>query len=320
MSDRFLYQNARVKSMEASLFTVQSVARLLDCTSVQAAFRALLDMGFGAGASVGECDFDALFACEEERAAAFLREFNVDGALDAFLVQYDFLNLKALFKSKVTGKKAVTAPNGLFDVGQIKEWIDAEGAPEALEQFVQAISELKKLEIGRISPHSVDCIADRATYSYIFSAKKRMGKEMYVYFVRKADGLNIGAFLRCKRLGLPKAYFQEGFIEGGELDFLPEIYDAGVEALKDKCKRTPYEDTVTKAVDSGNLVSFEVEQDNVFLKVWKDKKDDMFSAAPIVAYYLSKVTQIKVAKLAVAGIKNGVEQAKIKERMREIYA
>ena len=65
MSDKFMYQNARVKSMEASLFTVQSVAMLLDCTTVQSAFRALLDMGFGAGVTVSDCDFDTLFLSEE---------------------------------------------------------------------------------------------------------------------------------------------------------------------------------------------------------------------------------------------------------------
>ena len=67
-------------------------------------------------------------------------------------------------------------------------------------------------------------------------------------------------------------------------------------------------------------MAFEVEQDNALLKMWKDNKDDMFSVAPIVAFYLTKITQIRVAKLAVAGIKNGVEQSQIRERMREIYA
>ncbi|MDE6302250.1 MAG: V-type ATPase subunit, partial [Clostridia bacterium] len=131
MSDKFVYQNARVKSMESSLFTAQSVGRLLDCTSAQSAFRALLDMGFGAGTSVEHGNFDALFAYEEEKAAEFLHEFNVDGALDAFLIQYDFLNLKALFKSGVTGKAAVLAPDGLYHTDDIKSWIEQDGMSDA---------------------------------------------------------------------------------------------------------------------------------------------------------------------------------------------
>lgn len=320
MSDKFVYQNARVKSMEVSLFTAQSVARLLECTTTAQAFRTLLDMGYGAGSSINEGDFDALFACEEERAAVFLREFNVDGALDAFLAQYDFLNLKALFKSKVTGKAAVTAPNGLYEAENIKGWLDQEGLSDAPQELAQPISELKALENGKISPHAVDCIVDKATYAFVFSAVKRGGKLMKEYFIRKADVMNLSAYLRCRRLGLSKTFFEEGFIKGGELDFLPEIYEAGEETLKERCKRTAYFDSVARAVEEGNLVAFEVEWDNALLKLWKDRKDDMFDVSPIVAFYLARVTQIRVAKLAVAGIKNGVEQAKIKERMRDLYA
>ncbi len=321
MSDKFVYQNARVKSMETSLFTAQSVQRLLDCTTTQTAFRALADMGFGAGASVGDGDFDALFAAEEEKAAEFLREFNVDGALDAFLAQYDFLNLKSLFKSSVTGKKTVAAPKGLYEVDEIRSWIEQDRASDAPEFFADAIAQFKQLSVGGgVSPHAIDCIADKAMFDFVFANRKKTGRAVCEYFGRKADVANIGAFLRCKRLGLSKSYFEEGFVKGGELDFLPDIYDSPTDVLKEKCKRTKFEESVSAVVDDGNLVAFEVAQDNALLKMWKQEKDDLFSVAPIVAFYLTKITQIKVAKLAVAGIKNGVDKNKIKERMRELYA
>ena len=321
MSDKFVYQNARVKSMEASLFSAQSVSRLLDCTTVDAAFKALADMGFGSGASVADGDFDALFLTEEARAVDFLKEFNVDGALDAFLAEYDFLNLKSAFKSSVTKKPAVKAPNGKYDFDEIKGWIEQDAKQDIPAHFVGAVNELKKLVLtDSVSPHKVDCIVDRALYEYIFSSLKKNAKTERKYFTIKADAANINAFLRCKRLGLSKAYFAEGFIEGGELDFLPSIYEQSLDVLKEKCKRTYYGEWVAKAVDENNLVALEVTVDNALLKMWKDEKDDLFSVAPIVAYYLTKVTQIRVAKLAVAGIKNGVDQAKIKERIRELYA
>ncbi len=318
MSDKFVYQNARVKCMESSLFTAQSVARLLECTNAEQAYRALLDMGFGAGASVKEGDFDALFAYEEERAAAFLREFNVDGALNAFLAQYDFLNLKLMYKSMITGKEPATAPNGLYEAGEIKCWLEQETARDIPEPFAEAITELKAL--NGTSPHNADAVADKALFKYVFVSIKKGGKIMREYFERKVDVMNIGAFLRCCRLGLPKNYFEDGFIAGGELSDLPLIYESGAEALKEKCKGTVYAQSVEKALEDGNLVAFEAEWDNALLKMWKDNKNDLFGVAPIVAFYLTKVTQILVAKLSVAGIKNGVEQAQIKERMREIYA
>lgn len=321
MSDKFVYQNARVKSMEASLFSAQSVGRLFDCTSASSAFKTLADMGFGSGASVADGDFDALFSVEENRAVEFLKEFNVDGALDAFLAEYDFLNLKSAFKSSVAKKPALRAPNGKYDFDEINGWLEQDSKQDIPAQFAGVVNELNKLVLtDSVSPHMVDCLVDKALYGYIFSALKKGAKLEKKYFTVKADAANINAYLRCKRLGLSKAYFAEGFIEGGELDFLPSIYEQPLDVLKDKCKGTAYGEWVSKAVDENNLVALEVSVDNALLKMWKDLKDDLFSVAPIVAYYLTRITQIRVAKLAVAGIKNGVDRAKIKERIRELYA
>lgn len=307
--------------MESSLFTAQSVGRLLDCTTAVSAFKTLVDMGFGAGASVAEGNFDAVFAVEETRAVEFLKEFNVDGALDVFLAKYDFLNLKSCAKSCVTRKKASPAPTGKYEPDEMKVWLDSDSKADVPSEFADVVTQLKQLLSGDgASPRKIDCAVDRAEYAYIFSTLKKSAKLERRYFTFKADCANVGAFLRCKRLGLPRAYFAEGFIEGGELDFLPAIYDASLDALKEKCKRTPYEELVTKAVDDGNLVAFEVAVDNALFKIFRDEKDDMFGIAPVVAFYLAKITQIHLCKLAVAGIKNGVDKDKIRERMRELYA
>ncbi len=159
MSDKFVYQNARVKSMESTLFSSQSVGRLLDCTSTDAAFKALTDMGFGSGASVADGNFDALFGVEEARAAEFLREFNADGALDVFLAEYDFLNLKTAFKSSITGKKPTEAPNGSYEFDEIKGWLAQDTKTDVPAHFVSAVSELKSLaQSETVSPHKVSLI------------------------------------------------------------------------------------------------------------------------------------------------------------------
>jgi len=72
--------------------------------------------------------------------------------------------------------------------------------------------------------------------------------------------------------------------------------------------------------DSLNIVALEVSIDNDLLKMFRDEYNDMFSIAPIVNYYLTRRTEIKLTKLIVAGIKNHVDPAIIRERMREIYA
>ena len=95
MSDKFVFQNAKIKHMESKLLTSQSVQRLLDCAEKEDAFKVLLEMGFGSGIPVETNDFDTLFAHEEENAVALLKEFNVG----AFLLWIYFPVLSAHFSA-----------------------------------------------------------------------------------------------------------------------------------------------------------------------------------------------------------------------------
>ena len=45
----------------------------------------------------------------------------------------------------------------------------------------------------------------------------------------------------------------------------------------------------------------------------------MFSAAPVVAFCLTKTAEARAVKLIYAGVKNNVDPRLIKERMRDIY-
>ena len=65
---------------------------------------------------------------------------------------------------------------------------------------------------------------------------------------------------------------------------------------------------------------FAAKTDDALLTVCTREKDDLYSIAPIVAFYMSRKTEIKIAKLIVAGVKNHVAPQIIKERMRELYA
>ncbi len=305
--------------MEKSLFTSQALARLADSENAQVAFKVLVELGFGAGAAVKDGDFDALFSAEEKSIAAFLKEFNVDGALDAFLALNDYLNLKSIFKSVKSGKPAVLSENGLYDADDIKAWFSQDKASDIPEPFREIVLKLKELPSDASLERKIDCTVDKATYAHIFILTKKQ-KELRKYFVKSADYANLFAYLRAKRLGLSKKQFEEGFISGGELDFLPEIFDEPLEKLKERCKFTSYGDFVGRAVDGAPLAELEAERDNELFKSFKENDNELFGISPIVAFYLAKQTQIRVAKLIVAGIKNGVDSAKIKERMRELYA
>jgi len=323
MSDKFVFQNAKVKHMELKLLTSQSLQRLLEISSASDAYRALIDLGFGAGAVLENGDFDKLFEFEEGKLVDFLKEFNVANALDPFIIAYDYVNFKALLKANIQEAKAVTLSlPGLYDVDTLKGYL--QGVKENINPFMdKAINEVETLiGSGKLKPHLVDAIVDKAMYENIFNLVKKSGKLAKEYFTKKVDYANICTFIRIKKLKLDIQFFKDCFIEGGELkmDLFISIFDSALDLLKDKCKDTAYGKLVSKYVDDLDLVSFEVSIDNELFKMWKDERDDLFSISPMVSFYLEKNTELKVVKLIVAGIRNKVDSKLIKERMRELYA
>lgn len=321
MSDRFLFQNARIKAMESKLLTPQQLQRLVECATSQDAFKLLVELGFGQGVSVTTGDFDALFEHEEKAAVDVLRAFNADGALDAFLLACDYNNLKALYKANATGASPVLMPEGKIDVDDLKEGIagDLSGFSPFMKEAAEKLNKLSSED--KITPRAIDTTVDKAMYLEIAEAAKRGGSSVVEYFKSKADYINVSSFLRCRKLGLSVKFFEEGFVSGGTLteDLFVSIYESALEVLKEKCRFTPYRDIVSKVVEDGNLTAFEVEVDNIALLRWRENFNDMFSPSPIIYYYFAKNTELKAVKLVVAGIKNNVETSLIKERMRDIY-
>lgn len=321
MSDKFVFQNARIKAFESRLLSPQQLQRLSDCTSAAEVYKLLTEFGFSQSSGAEAGDFDALFAAEERAAYAVVKDFNVDGALDSFLLSCDYHNAKALMKAAAGGGKAVLMPNGLYDSDMILECVEG-GKVDVSERMTEAISALNKLMLeGRLTPREIDVTLDKAMFADVTAAAKRGGKAIVKYFTQKIDYLNISTFVRCRRLGQNEKFFEDSFVSGGELaySFFGDIYEGSDEALRERCKYSPYGELACRLAEDKNLVGYEVAVDDLLLKEWREQYNDMFSPSPIIYYHFAKLTELKAVKLVVAGIKNNVDSALIKERMREIY-
>lgn len=320
MSYKFLYQNAQIKSRESKLLTQQGVQRLLDASDTREASRALAELGFGTD---GE-NFDVVFKRAEDENIALLKEMNEGGALDAFLIESDYTNLKILLKAFVSGSKAKTfAPDGLFEVGFLQNAIET-GEVAALQKQMQEIilKTQEALVSGQISAHKLDIDVDKTQYAHQLELCKKSGKVAKEYFEKRIDYLNISSFERARRLNLDQSFFEECFINGGKiaLTTFQSVWELHGEELLKPFKETAYFEDLKALDEGGKLVVFEAKTDDSLLKVWKSEKDDLYSIAPIVAFYMSRKTELKIAKLIVAGVKNRVAPQIIKERMRELYA
>lgn len=320
MSYKFLYQNAQIKSRESKLLTQQGVQRLLDASDTREASRALAELGFGTD---GE-NFDVVFKRAEDENIALLKEMNEGGALDAFLIESDYTNLKILLKAFVSGLKADTyAPDGLFEVGFLQNAIETGEVAVLPKQMQEIILKTQEaLAGGQISAHKLDIDVDKTQYAHQLELCKKSGKVAKEYFEKRIDYLNISSFERARRLNLDQSFFEECFINGGKIALatFQSVWEQHGEELLKPFKETAYFEDLKALDEGGKLVVFEAKTDDALLKVWKSEKDDLYSIAPIVAFYMSRKTELKIAKLIVAGVKNRVAPQIIKERMRELYA
>lgn len=319
MSDKFIYHNARVKSMELKLLNAQQVQRLADADCVRDFAKILSEMGFGAGAGEG-AGVDRMIESEEAFALHTLREFNEDNELDAVILERDYLNLKILLKALFSGGKTPsTEVEGVMSRDALAAGVGGDYSALRPEMANAVLALEKAAQEGKLTAHGVDCACDRAYFADAAALAKR-NSVLADYLVLRADTSNISAFLRCRRQSLPERQFEENFMPDGSLEkeFFTSVYDAAPEAFYEKCRYTPYSALVAVAAEKG-LVAFEAKRDNTLIAYWRERRDDMFSCAPVVGWYFGKLQELKVVKLLYAGVKNGVEPAVIKERTRDIY-
>lgn len=322
MSDRFLFQNARIKAMESRLLGPAQLARLAEASSAAEVRKILGETGFGSSATGDNLGVDKLVEAEERAALVLLKEFNESGELTAFLLETDYLNLKALLKAAATGdRNPVLGEEGVVPVEELRT--AAEGDVRFIRPYMaEAVRAVERLAAeNKLTPHGIDCAVDKAMFRDIAETAKKGGKDIVEYFALKTDCVNIATFIRCKRWGLVDKLFEENFVEGGTLDlaFFLAAYEGTEEAFTEKLRYTPFADIAEKVAEGNGLTALEKAVDEKLIGMWRSNKDDMFSAAPVVAFFLTKTAEARAVKLIYAGVKNNVDPRLIKERMREIY-
>ena len=322
MSDAYLYENARVKSLETKLVTQQQLQRLLDASSKEEAFKLLIEFGIGGGINVEDNDFDSLFDQEEKIVASLMRELNSSGSFDAILLLNDYHNLKACIKGLVmkTEPQGLMG-EGLYSIDAINAAVkgDSKSLRDGMLNAIKRVEEVIATE--NVNPRSIDVTVDKAMYEDIFDILSRGDKMLKEYFINKVDYANILTYLRCNKWKLNVEFFKDSFIPGASITegFFVDCYPLGIEEIKKQLKFTDYANIV-ESINEESFVTYEVTVDNKLLKKFRNERSEMFSSAPILGYHFGRLSDIKVMKLIVSGIKNKVPTELIRSRMRDLYA
>lgn len=325
MKEGLIFANARAKAKEHNLISEERIKRMMECSSIEDAIRILYEINYAGGMIVEPSDFYALLHEEERLLTLFVKEACPDDiGMECFFLKNDYHNAKVLFKEKfgkIKDIETIFLPEGLTTINQIREAI-------ALEKFSfnlymdKAYQNLVNISLkGNMSPRAIDLELDKAMFLEISERlNKSSDANIKKYFVILSDATNILSFLRTAKIEAGYPFFENNFIEGGTLKI--SFFDGlnmDVDKMTKELVGTDYKTLLDKSKNY-DLSIFETNLDNYLINMFSIMKADMFSAAPIVGYYIGKLNEIKVIRVILVCLKNKVAKDEMKKRIRNIYA
>lgn len=323
MNEGLLFANGAVRTKESGLFTGEKLGRLIESDTLRDAVRVLVEGGYGSGSIPDNPeDFEKLLKDEENAVESFVRKSAPAGSgFECFWLERDYHNLKVLMKAECfgAGTEGLTVEGGRESVASLKEKLEA---GTGFNEFASAaIAKIRaEKENGKLTPRSLDCLLDKAAYAEIDSLISARGVAEAVrnYFRSGADLTNIASFARTVAIGGGYEFFSDCFVPGG---VIPE--DRFKRAFRES--ESPYallKLTGLRGEADGvtSVAQLERLKDDYLLELFSSSKSDMFTVQPIMGYYLGKKTEIKMLRIALVCIKNGVPREEIKKRMRKLYA
>lgn len=325
MKEGLIFANARAKAKERNLISEERLKRMIEVSSLEDAVRILYEINYAGGMIVEAKDFYSILDEEKRITNAFVKEVCPEGiGMECFFLKNDYHNVKVLLKEKygnVTDISGMLLDDGLFSINKLKEGTvpgDFENNMYILEAYLNIDSAFSK---GNGSPRIIDTEMDKAMFK---DFHHRLGRTADIhikrYFTILTDATNILSFMRTVKIGESYPFFVNHYVEGGTL--AKEFFQKpGME--NDKLSRelsgTEYKALMDKA-EAYDLSLYETALDNYLLNIFSSIKADMFSAAPIVGYYLGKMNEIKVIRVILVCLKNNVEKEEMKKRIRALYS
>lgn len=319
----YIYAVARVKAVSNRLLSRSSVERMLDAPDVTEAAKVLQEAGW----ELAGRNYERMFAGELKSASGFVASLaRQDGLFDAFLLRYDYQNVKVLFKSEMLGQEEVTA---LTDAGTVPPGV-LQAAYREREygklprRMGMAVEECLELFSKRRDPQQADMLFDRSCFMDMVDAAVETGVEYIRDVVAvMADTANSKTFLRARQI---EAFpLRDALVDGGHIskDTFLRSAGEGLDVFLARLQGTPYSEIIEECAEElekdGGMTLVEKQLDNYLLDFVSSARTLSFGVEPLIAYLFLKENEIRIARIILSGKQNAIPNALIEERLRNTY-
>lgn len=321
MSEDYIYAVTRVHARETGLLGKNDLERLLACPDEKACLQVLQDKGWGTGEPSPTAE--GLLAAEEAKTWDFLREVAKDPApLAPLLVPIDGNNLKAAIKCAATGTQpqGVFLPGGQWEPESLLEMAKARDFSSLPPAFAQAAAEASRAMLQTGDGQLCDVLVDRACLEEILRLGKASGLAVLERYgqwtVATAD---IQTAARAYKAGKNREFLELALAPCDSLDVaaLAQAAGQGMEPLLEYLESTPYSQGAQALRES--FSAFEKWRDDQAMELVKGEKAEYESAGPLFAYAVARRREADTVRVILSGKRNGLEDGRIRERLRETY-
>jgi vacuolar-type H+-ATPase subunit C/Vma6 len=321
MSLSSVYTTGVIAVKEKSLLK-DRLDRLAEMT-VEEAFRALLEHGFGGGAETASSpyEYEALIAREERDLDAFILEYAPTSAAAAyFLSPRDFHNAKALFKARLLSVSAekMLASEGQVPIAILSSCISSFDYSAISGELRLACEEAEKLLAEEsVSGAELGLLFDKACYRHLRSVCKN-NRTLRCFLVQKIDMINILTTVRAGVFDFAK----QQYLSGGKLTekTLEILAQGDGEKIKETFKNTQYAEFVRLCIDAreknlplslAERLLGGYETDSFTARKYNLRKEE-----PFLYYVLRRKAENANVRIIFAGKLAGLGESEIKRRLR----
>ncbi len=322
MEQEYIYGVSRIRALESSLFTDETINQLMQCQNYAECLNFLRDKGWGNGNP--EQTLEQMLWTEKERTWQVFYDIVKNKEESRILtIKNAFHNLKAAIKQVCTGLEIenIFVEGGSIEPEFMKECIRQGEYHMLPDDMAAPAKEATEVLLQTGDGQLCDMIIDKATLEAIKEAGKRSENSLIRKYANSQVVIaDIKIAVRCAATGKDSEFVQKALVPCDELRIteLVTAVNGGLDSVCSYLESIGYGDAV-KALKVSKSV-FECWCDNKIIADIKSQKYNSFTIGPIIAYVLARENEIKTVKIILSGKKNGFDNEFIRERVRIMYA
>ena len=329
----YIFASACIRGKERFLLDAKDIAKMISAKSQQEAIRMIADFGYTVEDSSKGNEgnpIDAMLATVLTKTYAEVISLLYDPhALDTLLLIYDYHNIKVLIKAEMAD---IDPGDSIVDIGTIlrdqlsqmmrdREFINMSSIMrEAIQETLDSFAKTK-------DPQRIDFVLDRACYLEMKEKAKGTGSAFLLdYVMLLIDTINVKTFARIREMKGDWIAFNKVFLPGGKIaesifvDGFDEEYTHFAEKLK---AYYTFEEVMAKGglklLETGRFTELERLSDNAIMEFITKAKGVSYGIEVPVAYLVAKEGDIRLIRIILAGIDQGLSADQMNARIRRTY-